>query len=110
MTIEVILSYCLGQHVSNLIDSSYWEGFDRAILHMFTEVVVADIDVLSAWAKFWKSCKFQCTRSILKDLAVHIWLGANDWDVALPHFLDETHDWNNILKGHGHGNVLSLSG
>jgi hypothetical protein len=77
---------------------------------MFTEVVVADIDVLSAWAKFWKSCKFQCTRIILKDLAVHICLGENDWDVALPPFLDETHDWNNILKGHGHGDVLSLCG
>ena len=77
---------------------------------MFTEVVVADIDVLSAWAKFWKSCKFQCTRIVLKDLAVHIRFGANDWDVALLHFLDETHDWNNISKGHGHGNVLSLCG
>ena len=36
---------------------------------MFTEVVIADIDVLSAWTKFWKSCKFQCTRIIFKDLA-----------------------------------------
>jgi hypothetical protein len=41
---------------------------------MLTKVVLANIDVLGAWAKSRKSGKFKCARVILKDLAIHVGL------------------------------------
>jgi hypothetical protein len=61
MTSKVILSKCLCQHVSDLISSSYWKDLDKAFTHMFTEVMVTDIDVLGTWAKFWEPGKFKGT-------------------------------------------------
>ncbi len=55
---------------------------------MFTEVMVADIDVLGAGAQLGKSCQFQRTCIVLKDLAIDIGLGADDWNVPVLHFLN----------------------
>ena len=53
-----------------------------------------------------------CTQDVFKHLSAHIGLstGTNDWNVALPHFLYEVHDLNNISECHGHGKILSLCG
>ncbi len=107
---KVILSQCFGKHISNLVSSTNREDLDESLANIFTKMMVAYIDVLGAWTKFGKSGKFQHSRVVLKDFAVDIRFGIDDWDVVVLHFLNEFHDWNDISKRHGHGNVLSFSG
>ena len=55
---------------------------------MFTEVMVADVDVIGAGVQLGKSCKFQCTCIVLEDLAIEVGLGADDSNVPVLHFLN----------------------
>ncbi len=55
---------------------------------MLAKMMVAHVDVLSARAKLWKSCKFKNTLVVFKDFAVDIGFGADDRNVVFLHFLD----------------------
>ncbi len=88
VTNKVVLWQGLGEHISDLVGGSYWEDLDEPLLHMFTEVMVADVDVLGAGAQLGKPCQFQCTCIVLKDLAIDVGLGADDWNVLVLHFLN----------------------
>ena len=58
---EVVLNKCLGQHIGNLARGSNREDRDSSFTDMLSKVMVAYVDVLSARAKLWKSCKFKST-------------------------------------------------
>jgi hypothetical protein len=75
---------------------------------MFTKMVIAYIDVLGSRSELWESGKFKGTGVVVKNLAVNIRLSANDRNIALPHRLDEIHDWNDISQCHEHGNIFSF--
>ena len=68
---------------------------------MLMEVMVAHIDVLGLWAKFWQTCHFECSRTVLKDLAVHMWLCADHLKAMFFHLLSQLHDGDDILERHG---------
>ncbi len=48
MTLEVILCQSLGKYVSNLVFCVDREDLDKSLTNMFTEVVVANINVLGS--------------------------------------------------------------
>jgi hypothetical protein len=106
---EIILSQCLGEHISFLVSSTNREDLDESLANVFTEMMVTDVDMLGAWTKLGKSGKFQCSRIVFKDFAIDVRLGIDDWDIVAFHFLNELHDWNDISKRHGHSNVFSFS-
>jgi hypothetical protein len=60
-------------------------------------MMVTHVDVLVMRTKFWKPCKFQCTRVIFKDLAVYKGLGADGWQSFLANFLNQKHDRKYVL-------------
>jgi hypothetical protein len=76
---------------------------------MFAKVMVTYVDVLGMRAKLWEPSKFQCTRVVLKNLAVYVVLGTDDLKTLLANFLNQKHDRKYISYGLRHGNVLSLS-
>ncbi len=55
---------------------------------MFTEVLVADVDVLGAGAQLGKSCLFQRAFIVLQDIVIDVRLEAGDWSVPVLHFLN----------------------
>jgi hypothetical protein len=50
MTLKVVLCQRFGEYVSNLVFSVDREYLDKSLAHMFTEMMVANIDVLGPWA------------------------------------------------------------
>jgi hypothetical protein len=77
---------------------------------MLTKVMIAHVDMLSAWMKSQKSGKFKCPRIVIKNLAIHVGLGIDNFKFTLPHFLDEYHKVNDIMMGYRHVYELRFSG
>jgi hypothetical protein len=87
MTLKIILCQCFGESISNLVFSVDWEDLDEAFSDMFTKMMIAHVDMLGPGTKFGKSCQFECTRIVFKNLAIHMGLVAEDLEISLPHFL-----------------------
>jgi hypothetical protein len=96
MTFKVIFCQGLGESVSNLFLGVDGEYFDEPLLHMFTKMMTAYIDVLGPKAKFEKPCQFKGTRVVFKDFALYIGLSANNLKISPPHFLQQPHERNDI--------------
>jgi hypothetical protein len=90
--LEVIPRKGFSKSASSLIPGSYWEDLDKLISYVFAKVMVTYVDVLGTRAKLWKPSEFQCTRVILKNLAVYVELGTDDLETLLASFLDQKHD------------------
>ncbi len=61
MTLKIILCQRFGESISNLILGIDREDLDESLLHMFTKMMVAYIDVLGSRAKLGKPCQFEGT-------------------------------------------------
>ncbi len=96
MTLRIILCQRFGESISNLILGIDREDLDESLLHMFTKMMVTYIDVLGPRGKLRKPCQFKGTRVVFKNLAIHIGLGAKNLNVLLPHFLQKSHDGNDV--------------
>jgi hypothetical protein len=96
MTLKIILCQRFGESISNLILGIDREDLDEYLSHMFTKMMVTHIDVLGPRAKLGKPCQFKGTRVVFKNLAIHIGLGAKNLKVLLPHFLQKSHDGNDV--------------
>jgi len=96
MTLKKVLWKGLGQYVSNLIFSTNWKDLDQTFANMLTKVMVTNVDMFGARPELWKSRKFQCTRVVLKNLAVDVRFGADNLEMSLPHFLYQGHDRNDV--------------
>jgi hypothetical protein len=96
MTLKIILCQRFGESISNLILGIDREDLDEFFLHMFTKMMVTHIDVLGPRAKLGKPCQFKGTRVVFKNLAIHIGLGEKNLEVLLPHFLQKSHDGNDV--------------
>ncbi len=96
MTLKIILCQRFGENISNLILGIDREDLDESLSHMFTKMIVTLIDVLGPRAKLEKPCQFKGARVVFKNLAIHIWLGAKNLEILLPHFLQQPHDRNDV--------------
>ncbi len=96
MTLKIILCQRFGESISNLILGIDREDLDESLLLMFTKMMVTHIDVLGPRAKLGKPCQFEGTRVVFKNLAIQIRLGAKNLEVLLPHFLQKSHDGNDL--------------
>ena len=54
---------------------------------MFTKMMIAHVDMLGPGTKLVKSCQFECTGIVFKNLAIHMGFVAEDLEILLPHFL-----------------------
>jgi hypothetical protein len=61
MMLKIILCQRFGKSISNLILGIDREDLDESLLHMFTKIMVAYIDVLGSRAKLGKPCQFEGT-------------------------------------------------
>jgi hypothetical protein len=59
MTFKIILGQGLGKSTSNLILGVNGEYYDKPLMHMFAEMMVAYVDVLGSRAKLGKPCQFK---------------------------------------------------
>ncbi len=96
MTLKIILCERFGESISNLILGIDREDLDESFLHMFMKMMVTHIDVLDPRAKLGNPCQFEGTRVVFKNLPIHIGLGAKNLEVLLPHFLQKSHDGNDV--------------
>jgi hypothetical protein len=96
MMLKIILCQRFGESISNLILGIDREDLEKSLLHMFTKMMVTQIDVLGPRAKLGKPCQFKGTRVVFKNLAIHLRLGAKNLEILLPHFLQQPHDRNAI--------------
>ncbi len=96
MRLKIILCQRFGESISNLILGIDREDHDESLLHMFTKMMVTHIDVLGPKAKLGKSCQIKGAKIVFKNLAIHIWLGAKNLEILLPHFLQQPHDRNDV--------------
>jgi hypothetical protein len=87
MMLKVILCQGLGESVSNLFLGANQEYFDEPLLHMFTKMMIALIDVLGPRAKFGMPCQSEGARAVFKDFAIHIGLSTKKLEILLPHFM-----------------------
>jgi hypothetical protein len=94
--LEDILRKGFSKGVCNLILGSYWEDLDKPIPYVFAKVMVTYVDVLGTRAKLWKSCKFQRTGVVFKNLAVYVGLGTDNLKTLLANFLNQKHDWKYV--------------
>jgi hypothetical protein len=92
VSLEVILRKGISESVSNLIPSSYWEDLENLVSYVFAKVMAIYVDVLGMRAKLLEPTEFQCTRVILKNLAVYVGLGTDDLETLLANFLDQKHN------------------
>ncbi len=61
MTLKIVLCQRFGESISNLILGIDREDLDESLLHVFTKMMVAYIDVLGSRAKLGKPCQFEGT-------------------------------------------------
>ncbi len=61
MTLKIDLCQRFGESISNLTLGIDREDLDESLLHMFTKMMVAYIDVLGSRAKLGKPCQFEGT-------------------------------------------------
>jgi len=87
MTLKNILCQRFVESIGNLILGIDREDLDETLSHMFTKMMVTHIDVLGPRAKLGKPCQLKGAKVILKNLAIHIRLGAKNLEILLPHFL-----------------------
>ena len=87
MTLKNILCQRFDESIGNLILGIDREDLDETLLHMFTKMMVAHIDVLGPRVKLGKPCQFEGARAVFKNIAIHIRLGAKNLEILLPHFL-----------------------
>jgi hypothetical protein len=87
MTLKNILCQRFDESIGNLILGIDREDLDETLLHMFTKMMVAHIDVLGPRVKLGKPCQFEGARAVFKNFAIHIRLGAKNLEILLPHFL-----------------------
>ena len=66
---------------------------------MFMKVMVAYVDMLGMWTESWKTCEFQCTRVVFKDLTIYVPLCIDNIKFVLPRFLDKFHERNDVIEG-----------
>ena len=83
---EGILSQGLCEYVCNLIVGVHWEDLDETEADVLAEVVVAHVDVLGARSELRKTCEFEGSGVVLKNLAVNDGFSANHFVPALAHF------------------------
>ncbi len=76
MTLNNILCQRFGESISNLILGINREDLDESLSHMFTKMLVTNIDVLGPRAKLGKPCQFKGARVVFKNLSIHIKLSA----------------------------------
>jgi hypothetical protein len=87
MTLKVIFCQGFGERISNLVFGVNTEDLDEFLLHMFTKIMVAHINVLGPRAELGKPSQFEGARIVFEDLTVHVEFGTQDIEVLLPHFL-----------------------
>ncbi len=92
VSLENILRKGFSKGVINLILGSYWEDLDKPASYVFAKVMVTYVDVLGTRAKLLKSCKFQCTKIVFKNLAIYVGLGKDDLKTLLANFLYQEHN------------------
>jgi hypothetical protein len=93
VSLEIIFRKGFSKSISDLIPGSYWEDLDKPVSYVFVKVMVTYVDVLGMRAKLWKPCEAQCTRVVLKNLAVYVGLGTDDLETLLANlFLDQKHN------------------
>ena len=63
---------------------------------MFTKMMVTHIDVLGPRAKLGQPCQFEGARVVFENLAIHIRFSAKNLETLLPHFLQQSHDRNDV--------------
>jgi hypothetical protein len=90
--LEDILRKGFSKGISDLILVSYWKDLDKPISYVFAKVMVTYVDVLGMRAKLWQLDKFQCTRVVFKNLAVHVGLGTDELKTLLANFLYQKHN------------------
>jgi hypothetical protein len=92
MSLEVILKKGFSKSIGNLTPCSYREDLDKPVSYLFVKVMVTYVDGLGTRMKLWEPGKFQCTRVILKNLAVYVGLGTDDLKTLLANFLYQKHN------------------
>jgi hypothetical protein len=97
VSLEVILRKGFSKSISNLIPGSYWEDLDKPVSYVFAKVMVTYVDMLGMRTKLWKPSKLQCTRVVLKNIAVYVGLGTDDLKTLLTNFLNQKHNGKYIL-------------
>jgi hypothetical protein len=97
VSLEVIFRKSLSYGISDLVLGSYWEDLDESISHMLAKMMVPHIDVFSIRTKFWEPSEFQCTEVILKNRAIYVGLGTDDWKPFLSNFLNQKHNRKYVL-------------
>jgi hypothetical protein len=90
--LEHILRKGFSKGVGDLILGSYWKDLDKPVSYGFAKVMVKHVDLLGMRAKLLKSGEFQCTRVVLKNIAVYIGLDTNDLKTLLANFLHQKHN------------------
>jgi hypothetical protein len=61
MMLKIILCQGFGESFSNLVLGVSGEYFDKSLLHMFTKMMIAYVDMLGLRAKLGKPCQFKAT-------------------------------------------------
>ncbi len=77
------------------------EYLDESLLHMFTEMVVAHIDMLvlglGRSLGLGNPIQLEGARIVFKSIAIHVGLGTKNYEILLPCFLQQSHDRDDIM-------------
>jgi hypothetical protein len=99
VTLKVILRQRFGESIGDLILGVNREDLDEPLSYKLVKMMVTYIDVLGSRAKLGKPCQFEGTGIVFKNLAIHIRFDAKDLEILLPHFLQQSHDRNDVPQG-----------
>jgi hypothetical protein len=76
-----------------LIFGSDGKDLDEVVSHVvLAKMVVTYVNMFGVWAQLWEPCKFQCTRVVFENFAIHVVFSIDDWEPFPPYFLNENHD------------------
>jgi hypothetical protein len=84
----------LGEHISRLLLGINGMDRDLSPVHMITEVVILDVDVLGARSIFWNCSNLQSSTGVFKDSTMDSRLGVCHLEAHGLQLFDKFHNWN----------------
>ena len=83
---------------------------DLASIDVAHEVMILDVDMLSAWTHLGHFGDFDRSAVVLKHSAMNLWLKCGDVETMLLKLLEQLHDRDRCSKCIGQANELAFGG
>ena len=107
---ELVSYEGFGKDVRLLVLCPNLHNGDIASVHIISEVVILDIDVLGSGAILVLLCNLQCTRVVLEDLSPHFRDIAAHREAGLLQLLEQFHDGYCFSQCLGESHVFTFCG